>query len=81
MRTHNPEVEQLLNNYLPTRYSKEVIIRLARKSIGVTDDMVRNARNGRPAANATHILTTLIEIASEHKAAQDVLNGLISNPK
>jgi hypothetical protein len=78
MRSHNQDIDRLLDKYLPTRYSKLVITKLKEKGVDVTDGMVRNARNGRSAANSVQIMTALIELANEERTAQEQLQGLIS---
>jgi hypothetical protein len=78
MQTHNETITQLLDTYLPTRYSATAVERLAKKKIEVSKDVVRNARNGRNTKNRNQIISVLVEIATEERDAIQELQDFIS---
>lgn len=78
MHIHNETIASLLKTYLPSHYATEAVRRLNEKGIIVSSDIVRNARNGRPSAQSTSIVSVLIEMAMEQKNAKDELDKLIA---
>ncbi|MHA3788291.1 hypothetical protein ACX0HA_08795 [Flavobacterium hauense] len=81
MQLHKADIDELLSDNLPDHYSTEVVKRLGDKGLIVSADVVRNVRNGRSAKNSTRIMSELVLMANEEKAAKDNLGSLINTTK
>ena len=81
MVSHNEDISNLLDAHLPAHYSTEAIKRLNHKHLGITADVIRNVRNGRPSKYYSVIIAVLVGMANEQKEADAKLHELVTSTK
>ena len=81
MHSHNEDISTLLDQYLPSQYTSEALKRLLALDLEVSADVVRNARNGRKTKHLNTIISVLVSMANEEKAAANALKELLTSTK
>ena len=72
MRTHFEKTFDLLDDFLPKHYVKEVIDIMEKEGIETTSNIVRNVKNQRTTTNLL-VLNALVKVAEKYRGLENEL--------